>query len=135
IRLAERFLAAEVLSTRRSHRGHEVAQDRLLTSPATKSSAAGTLPRPVTELKKAVFALAGDADPRVQLQVALTLEGLPDGEKFGALARLAQTGAADRWQSLAILTSVGPRPWLFWKAMAEGTPNLVASPSEDQAPF
>src|SRR5207244_1645215 len=53
----------------------------------------------------------------------------------GVLARLAQTGAADYWQSLAILTSVGPRPWLFWKTLAEGSPNLIAAPIEEQAPF
>lgn len=137
IRLAEPWLTdwhvptrREIPDSARSHRGNEAALDRLLTSAATKSRAS---PRRIEELKKAVFALAGDADPRVQLQFALTLGGLPDGEKFGALARLAQTGAADRWQSLAILTSVGPRPWLFWKIMAEGSPNLIAAPNEEQA--
>jgi len=135
ISLAEPFLTDETLAARRSHRGNEVDQDRLLTSAATKSGIAGTSPRRIEELKNSVFALAEDADPRVQFQVALTLGGLPDAEKFGVLARLAQTGAADYWQSLAILTSVGPRPWLFWKKLAEESPNLIAAPIEEQAPL
>ena len=125
--LAEPFLTDKA----RSHRGNEVVQDRLLTSAATKSR---TSPTRIEELKKSVCALAWD-DPRVQFQAALTLGGLPDGEKLGALARLAQSGAADRWQSLAILTSVGPRPWLFWKTLVERSPNLIATPSEEQAPL
>jgi putative heme-binding domain-containing protein len=60
---------------------------------------------------------------------------MPDDETFGALARLAQRGAAERWLSVAILTSVGPRPWLFWKTLAEESPNLIAAPSEEQAPM
>src|SRR5207249_6910969 len=94
--LAEPFLTDEVLPTRqespdsaRSHRGNAVAQDRLLASAATKSSLAGTARRRIEELKKAVFTLAGDADPRVQLQSALTLGGMPDGENLGVLAALA----------------------------------------------
>src|SRR5439155_14619401 len=142
IGLAEPFLTCQVLPTpsespdpARGHRGNKLAQDHLLTSAATKSSLAGTSRRRVEQLMTSVFALAGDADPRVQVQVALTLGGLSGSEKLGALARLAQTGAADRWQTLAILTSVGPRPWLFWKTLAERSPKLIVAPNDEQAAF
>src|SRR6266571_4331577 len=142
IRLAEPLVTDGQVPTRRefpdsagSHRGNEVAQDRLLTSAATKSSLTGTSPRRVEDLMKSVLALARDPDPRVQFQVALTLGGLSGVEKFGALTRLAQTGAADRWQSLAILTSVGPRPWLFWKSLDERSPKLMGAPNDTQAAF
>jgi putative membrane-bound dehydrogenase-like protein len=139
IRLAERFLKDEALTTHRENsdparsRSDEMDRDRLLTSAPTKSSFGDSAPRWFVELKKAAFALAGDADPRVQFQLALSLGGFPDAEKADALAWLARTGAADRWQTLAILTSVGPRPWLFWKTLSGST--LIAAPTADQTPF
>jgi putative membrane-bound dehydrogenase-like protein len=142
IRLVERFLPDEAPLTRqespdstRSHGGNEVADDRLLTSAATRSGLAPNSPRQIEELKKAAFALAGDADARVRFQAALTLGELPDAEKLVGLARLAQTGANDRWLSLAILTSVGPRPWLLWKTLAAGNPNMIAAPTAEQSSF
>jgi putative heme-binding domain-containing protein len=107
-------------------------QDRLVTPAPARS---GSSARQIQELTKALFALAGDADPRVRFQFALTLGGLPEGDKLGVLARLARTGAADRWQSLALLTSVGPRPWLFWKTLLETNPNLIAAPNAEAAAF
>ena len=50
-----------------------------------------------------------------------------------ALSRLAQRGSGDHWQSLAILTSVGLRPWLLWKLLPN--PSWLSAPDEGQAWF
>jgi putative membrane-bound dehydrogenase-like protein len=131
-RVAEVSPPLEPAGSANSHR-NEVARNRLLASAPAKSSLIS--PRQIQELRKSVLARSGDADSRVQFQVALTLGEWSDSENLGALTRLAQSGAADRWQSLAILTSVGPRPWLLWKSLEERSPRLIVAPSDDQAAF
>src|SRR5438105_1639844 len=140
IRLSEQFLAggARVLASpdfSRSHRGNEVDEHRLLTSAATKSGLDGVSPHRADELKRALYALVDDPDPRVRLQLALTLGELEGDQVMTALSHLAQTDAGDHWHSLAILTSVGPRPWRFWKMLADKNPNWFSAPDAERAWF
>ena len=140
IRLSEQFLVggARVPASpdpSRSHRGNEVDQNRLLTSAATTSRLDRISPHGVDELTKALYALVDDPDPRVRLQLALTLGELEDDRVLTTLSRLALAGAGDRWQSLAILTSVGPRPWRFWKMLTDKEPTWFSTPNAEHAWF
>jgi putative membrane-bound dehydrogenase-like protein len=61
------------------------------------------------ELPERVRALAGDADPQVRFQAALTL-GADDGEQtLAALAQVALAGAGDRWTRSAVASAVPNR--------------------------
>ncbi|MBM3837296.1 MAG: c-type cytochrome [Verrucomicrobia bacterium] len=66
------------------------------------------------QLKRGVTRLAGDADARVRLELALAAGGLAAAERENLLAQLARRGVADRWQTLAILSSLNSRPWGFF---------------------
>jgi len=150
IRLSEQLLVgARVLASpdfSRSHRGNEVDEDRLLTSAATTSrldrvstlrstaTEDGSLHR-IDELTKGLYALVDDPDPRVRLQLALTLGELEGDRKRAALSGLAQTGSGDHWHSLAILTSVGPHSWRFWKMLADKNPKWFSAPDAEHAWF
>jgi putative membrane-bound dehydrogenase-like protein len=58
-------------------------------------------------LRRAVVALADDADARVRFQLAFTLGEHAWPEGVAALAKLARKDAADPWAQTAILSSVG----------------------------
>ncbi|PYK97082.1 MAG: hypothetical protein DME19_17520, partial [Verrucomicrobia bacterium] len=93
------------------------------------------MPRRIDELTKGLYALVDDPDPRVRLQLALTLGEFEGDRKLAVLSGLAQIGAGDRWQSLAILTSIGPRPGLFWKMLADKKPIWFSTPNAEHAWF
>jgi putative membrane-bound dehydrogenase-like protein len=61
---------------------------------------------PVTERLQA---LADDADARVRWQAALTLGAWEGDGPLGALARIADAGAEDRWTRLAVATAAATR--------------------------
>jgi len=88
---------------------------RLLESNATKMIKQDSS---VAVLKR-LAAMAGDPDPRVRLQLACSLGAFREDElKLDALAQIAGHEGLDEWQSLAILGSVGPRPWLLIDRLA-----------------
>ncbi|MBX6311835.1 MAG: HEAT repeat domain-containing protein [Isosphaeraceae bacterium] len=60
-------------------------------------------------IRERVQALAGDADPRVRFQVALSLGAWDDDRILDPLARIALAGAEDRWTRLAVATAVPER--------------------------
>jgi putative membrane-bound dehydrogenase-like protein len=56
--------------------------------------------------------MAKDSDARVRLQLASSLGALADVEqRLDLLAQLARHAQLDEWQSLAIVSSAGPRAW------------------------
>ena len=121
IRLSERFL--EGLSTpwesldSLGHKEHEGSGARARAPAVTK----------------ALLALTNDPDPRVRFQLALTLGEMNSDQKLAALAHLTRSAVADPWQSLAILSSVGNRPWLLLKQLMD--PRWLDAPGADQAQF
>jgi len=52
-----------------------------------------------------VLTLTSDSDPRVRLEVAMTLGGTSDPRATAALLRLAQRHGGERWMAAAILSS------------------------------
>jgi putative heme-binding domain-containing protein len=81
------------------------------------------------------LALANDPDPRVRFQLELTLGELNRGQNLAALAQLTRSAVADPWQSLAILSSVGDRPWPLLKRLFEQDPHWLDAPGADEAQF
>ncbi len=61
------------------------------------------------ELGGVVVALQSDDDPKVRLQVALTLGEIDGSQK--TVAAMAAENAADPWFRAALLTSTNGRPW------------------------
>ncbi len=86
-------------------------------------------------LRSALLALADDPSPRVRFQLALTLGELPSEASLEALAQLAPDNVADRWQSLAVLSSVSGAPWNFLQRLARLHSAWLATPTEAQAGF
>src|SRR6185437_7864343 len=85
-------------------------------------------------IKHALFDLVDDKNPRVRFQLALTLgEVGGDDAKLPTLARLAQRDVEEHWTVLAVLTSVGSRPWPAWKALVEKSPGWFKAPDKAQA--
>lgn len=60
-----------------------------------------------------VLAMTDDSDPRVRLQVALTLGESRQERAVDALARMATDHADERWMSAAIISSVAPTADVF----------------------
>lgn len=60
-------------------------------------------------LQGRVLALADDRDDRVRFQVALSLGAWDDDRILGPLARIALSGADDRWTRLAVASAVPER--------------------------
>jgi putative heme-binding domain-containing protein len=104
-----------------------------------KTYQAGSLPYyrggPGERLIAAVLGLAEDPNARVRFQLALTLGELESNTKLPSLVRLAQRDFADRWQTLALLSSLGPRPWPFLKRLVRREPGWLAAPTVEQAGF
>jgi putative membrane-bound dehydrogenase-like protein len=120
IRLSEPFLAGGA---------------RALSSPKSSSRLDGLSPRQIAGLQDALFGLVHDKDPLVRLQLALTLGAVEGEGKLPVLAHLTDSGVKDAWQSLAILTSVGHRPWLFWKILTSELHERLKEPSETNVQF
>lgn len=73
-------------------------------------------------LEKNILALASDADPRVQFQLALTLGNLKSPAARPALVALAARYQTDRWIRPAVLSSVANSPGEFFAQLqAKGT--------------
>jgi len=83
----------------------------------------------------ALLALTNDPDPRVRFQLALSLGELEDDGKMRALAVLAEQDATNRWHALAILSSVGPRPWLFFTNLIAKDDRQLASADDGESQF
>jgi putative membrane-bound dehydrogenase-like protein len=139
IRLAEQFVgAANVPASSvasRSRKGNDADQKQRREPPAAKSELADGLSRPNRALQDALLGLLDDPSPRVRCQLGLTLGEIEGERKLLALSRLARTGSADHWQSLAILTSVGSHPWSIWKSVAGRDLAWFAEPNQEQAWF
>ncbi len=58
------------------------------------------------EVRSALYALAGDDDPRVRYQLAFSLGELSGGQRNAALAKIAKRDAGDSWVRLAVLSSL-----------------------------
>jgi putative membrane-bound dehydrogenase-like protein len=97
---------------------------------ASRTSAAAN-----PDLVQSLLDRVNDPDARVRFQLALTLGEMDGDDKLEALTRLAQAAAADPWQSAAILTAVGPRPWLFLRRLLEGNPRWLSAPGVEEARF
>jgi putative membrane-bound dehydrogenase-like protein len=120
IRLSEQFLAGGA---------------RVRPIPDPNSRLDGVSPRQIDRLCEALFALVKDKDVQVRLQLALTLGGVESEEKLPAFARLTELGVKDRWQSLAILASVGRQPWSFWKTLNGQFRDWLREPDEANVQF
>lgn len=69
-------------------------------------------------LRDKVLALADDPQPRVRAQTAFALYGLKDDKAgLGALTKIAQHDAGDRWIRTAVLTSVSTRAGRLFGAL------------------
>jgi len=120
IRLSEQFLAGGA---------------RVHSSPDSNSRLDGVSPHQIDRFCKGLLALVEDKDVHVRLQLALTLVGIESEEKLQALARLTEPGVKDRWQSLAILSALGSRPWNFWRGLSNTHPDWLREPTEAEGEF
>ncbi|HYV26096.1 MAG TPA: PVC-type heme-binding CxxCH protein [Candidatus Eisenbacteria bacterium] len=124
LRLSEPFLSGRARVTPRPE------EKPLLSSKSANDSTAE-----MKSLREAVLRLVEDPEPRVRFQLALTLGEIEGKEKLAALLRLAQNGVADRWQSLAILSSLGRDSWPFLKTLSQEFPQWLKEPTADQSKF
>jgi len=85
------------------------------------------------ELSRKVCHLSDDPSERVRYQLALSLGAWDNESRLDALTRLAQHAFDDRWMSSAILTSVGRKPGLFLRKLAQCDPRWLSAPSAGQA--
>src|SRR5439155_15079793 len=138
IRLSEQFIGGGARVA--SPRGQASLQERAgrgprgATSPL-KSGHDGASPQPMDDLQKLLLKLVEDEDARVRLQLALALDAVESEQKLPALARLTELGGQDRWQSLAVLTSVGYQSWRFWTTLYDESRNREKEPNEANAQF
>jgi putative membrane-bound dehydrogenase-like protein len=84
---------------------------------------------------QALIALADDPDSRVRFQLALSLGELRGEGKLSALTTLARKDATNRWHALGILSSVGPRPWLFFTNLIAGDEQWLERGNDEVARF
>ncbi len=83
------------------------------------------------ELRQTLFGMWKDSDARVRLQLACSIGSLPtDESQKETLVRLSRHSDLDTWQSSAILSSAGARPWpilsRFKLLIQSGTEEQVA---------
>jgi putative heme-binding domain-containing protein len=62
--------------------------------------------------------LADDPDPRVRLQVAVSIRGDPGESQIPTLEKLARRSDLDHFTALAIRSSAGYRPWFLLKRLS-----------------
>jgi putative membrane-bound dehydrogenase-like protein len=86
-------------------------------------------------LVERVASLVADRDPRVRLQVLLSLSKTPDGSQRSLLLKVGRafTQAPDRWEALALLGLAGTKPWPLLQLLASH--NLAWTKFDTQAPF
>ena len=107
-------------------------------SPARSGRESGRRPGEGERADKvfsAVSSLAGDTNVRVRFQVALSLGESANDAKLSALTQIAQRDFADRWQTLAVLSSVGTKSWPFLKTLLENNPSWLKAPTSEQSKF
>ncbi|MBW3630993.1 MAG: HEAT repeat domain-containing protein, partial [Gemmatimonadetes bacterium] len=80
----------------------------------------------------ALLRMAGDADDRVQFQIALTLGELPGDRSFDALRQIAAGHLPDPWFQTAALSASGTDPLRWFAALREGDPSRRATPGRQQ---
>ncbi len=105
--------------------------ERRIASTARAADANARWPR----LEEAMLELSDDPADRVRFQLALSLGELQTHRKLEALAMMAGRGAGDDWQSLAILTSAGTRPWLLLKELARRNDPWFRAPAAEHFLF
>ncbi|MBL8796150.1 MAG: HEAT repeat domain-containing protein [Planctomycetia bacterium] len=72
------------------------------------------------DLRQRVITLAGDAEPRLRFQAALTLGEIADDDAaLTALARVLTRDAADRWIPHAVLSSVAAREAALFRMLLQ----------------
>lgn len=74
-----------------------------------------------------VVAMIDDADPRVRLQVALTLGESRQTRAVDALARLAAAHGDERWMSAALVSSIAPTADKFLARLLAAEPPTAAA--------
>jgi putative membrane-bound dehydrogenase-like protein len=72
------------------------------------------------ELVSAVLGMAGEPDPMVRFQLALTLGEVPSARRLEALAEVARRGASEPYLRSAVLSSAGDFPLELYRALATG---------------
>jgi putative membrane-bound dehydrogenase-like protein len=87
------------------------------------------------KLQRVVAGLASDPDRRVRLGLALSLGDREGRTKLEALSALALKDCTNRWHALAILSSVGARPWLFFTHLTSGNEDWLTGLSDEEAQF
>jgi putative heme-binding domain-containing protein len=85
-------------------------------------------PRLTPVLTDAVLALASDGDPRVRVQLVLTLGEARFKQVFETLVRLTPEGAGDAWMRAALLTSAGHEPVEWLAALKREAPEFLEKP-------
>ncbi|MBI3852833.1 MAG: HEAT repeat domain-containing protein [Verrucomicrobia bacterium] len=93
-----------------------------------------SLPSP--KVSAAVERMVKDPSPKVRFQLALTLGELKAPERSDLLlAQLAGEGIKDKWQSLAIQSSIRNQNGLFLKTLARQNPGWFNEPTPEQRKF
>ena len=91
---------------------------------------------PSPKISVAVEKMIKDPSPRVRFQLALTLGEIEAPERSDLLlAQLAREGIKDKWQSLAIQSSVRNKNGLFLKTLAHQNPEWFSEPTLEQSKF
>ncbi|RPH38390.1 MAG: dehydrogenase, partial [Planctomycetota bacterium] len=85
-------------------------------------------PRLSPVLIGAILGLASDPDPRVRVQLALTLGDVRLKQAFETLVRLTPDGAGDPWMRAALLTSAGHEPVEWLAALKREAPDFLEKP-------
>jgi putative membrane-bound dehydrogenase-like protein len=114
--------------------GARITETQAKVSPSPGGEGWGEGERRI-DLAGAVLSLAEDPDPRVRFQVALSLGEFEDNAKIDALTKIARRDYADRWHTLAVLSSVGPKAWPLLKKLAQEEPAWLNAPTGEQAKF
>jgi len=87
------------------------------------------------DVARAVAPMAGDADPRVRFQWALTAGEFSDARAAPALAALALRDASDRWLRAAVLSSIAGREEAFLNELLLLPPSLAPGAPELYSEF
>lgn len=118
VRLSEAFLE-------KNPRQYESVRPRRIRWPWSRPVIDETPRFKITPVEKRLKQLVSDPDPRVRLQLALTAGESNKDVNDELLIPLARQGVGDRWQSLAVLSSLRMRPWHFFQLIGAHGPVLV----------
>lgn len=134
VRLSEAFLEKNPCP-------YEAVKEPKRPWPSARAVIDETLRFKTTPLEKRLAELVNDPDARVRWQLALTAGEANKDMNDRLLVPLARQGMGDRWQALAILSSMRLQPWLFFQLVSQRGPVLVdgkhwlALPNDDTAFF